>query len=306
MKCVRLALYNEYRKITLDNCQWIGLRQFAGEMSDRIGIGLEGCPDFDIYTDELYMALLIENLFRNSLQAGAAGVSIKTDGPDQKGPFTELLYEDNGSGYPEECDISELISPFTTYRSRGTGLGLYLVQKIALAHGGAISLYRLNKGAGVRFSLPRNRINGITFGLPPLRERKEDIRLLVSTFIDEANRAYNKNVSGVSPKVMRQFADYCWPGNIRQLKWLIHHAVAVTSRDLLDADDLSASSDIFKDGPKAGGLDYSVPFQEALKDLEKSYIGHALLSADNNRTEAARILGISVRVLHYKIRKYGL
>jgi len=146
------------REITLDNCQWIRLRQFAGEMSDRIGIGLESCPDFDIYTDELYMALLIENLFRNSLQAGADKVSIKTDGPDQKGPFTDLLYEDNGSGYPEECDISELISPFTTYRSQGTGLGLYLVRKIALAHGGAISLYRLNKGAGVRFSLPRNRI----------------------------------------------------------------------------------------------------------------------------------------------------
>jgi two-component system, sensor histidine kinase FlrB len=146
------------REITLDNCKWIKLRQLAEEMSDRIGIGLESCPDFDIYTDELYMALLIENLFRNSLQAGAAGVSIKTDGPDQKGPFTELLYEDNGSGYPEECDISELISPFTTYRSRGTGLGLYLVQKIALAHGGAISLYRLNKGAGVRFSLPRSRV----------------------------------------------------------------------------------------------------------------------------------------------------
>jgi nitrogen-specific signal transduction histidine kinase len=72
--------------------------------------------------------------------------------------LTDLLYEDNGAGYPEDCDLSDLISPFTTYRSRGTGLGLYLAQKIALAHSGAISLYRLNKGAGVKFSLPASRV----------------------------------------------------------------------------------------------------------------------------------------------------
>ncbi len=150
------------REITLDNCQWIRLKIFAGEMSDRIGVKLEGCPDVDIYTDELYLALLIENLFRNSVQAVADKVSIRMDEPTRKDGFTDLLYEDNGAGYPEGCDVNDLISPFTTYRSRGTGLGLYLVQKIALAHGGAILLYRLNKGAGTRFSMPsaRIRLNG--------------------------------------------------------------------------------------------------------------------------------------------------
>jgi C4-dicarboxylate-specific signal transduction histidine kinase len=146
------------RQITLDNCRWIGLKSFAVGMSDRIGVRLESCPDLDIYTDELYMALFTENLFRNSAQAGADKVSIKIDEACPKGSLTDLLYEDNGAGYPESCDLSELISPFTTYRSRGTGLGLYLVQKIALAHSGAISLYRLNKGAGVRFSLPGARV----------------------------------------------------------------------------------------------------------------------------------------------------
>jgi DNA-binding NtrC family response regulator len=150
------------------------------------------------------------------------------------------------------------------------------------------------------------RINGVTFELPPLRKRKEDIRLLISTFIDEANRAYNKNVSGVSPKVMKQFSEYSWPGNIRQLKWLIHHAVAVTSRDLLYPDDLSVTAESLRGDTKDKGIDYSVPLQDALQDLEKRYIEHALISADNNRTEAAGILGVSVRVLHYKMRKYGL
>lgn len=150
------------------------------------------------------------------------------------------------------------------------------------------------------------RINGVTFALPPLRERKEDIRLLVSTFIDEANRAYNKDVSGVSPRVMKYFSGYSWPGNIRQLKWLIHHAVAVASGEILDSEDLTVTSGSFKGGVKDKGPDYAVPFQEALESLEKSYIENALLTAGNNRTEAARILDISVRVLHYKIKKYGL
>jgi signal transduction histidine kinase len=146
------------REIALDNCQWLGLKSFAQAMSDRIGIRVERCPDVDIYTDELYMALLIENLFRNSVQAGADRVFIKAYNSEQGDNFTDLLYEDNGGGYPEECDVNELISPFTTFRPKGTGLGLYLVQKIALAHGGTVSLYRLNKGAGVRFSLPGERV----------------------------------------------------------------------------------------------------------------------------------------------------
>lgn len=150
------------------------------------------------------------------------------------------------------------------------------------------------------------RINGITFEMPPLRGRREDIPLLVAAFVEEANRAYNKNIAGVTSAAMRSLSDYSWPGNIRQLKWLIHHAVAITSKDILEAEDLSSTSELFRGGGKDRGTDFSIPFQEALKGLERSYIQHALESSGGNRTEAARILGVSVRVLHYKIRKYGL
>lgn len=145
------------REISLDNCRWIRLKPFSEAMSERIGIALEKCPDVDIYTDELYAALFTENLFRNSAQAGADRISIRLEHAPRNN-FVNLLYDDNGSGYPEGCNVDDLISPFTTFRSKGTGLGLYLAQKIALAHGGAISLYRPDKGAGVKFSLPGTRI----------------------------------------------------------------------------------------------------------------------------------------------------
>jgi DNA-binding NtrC family response regulator len=150
------------------------------------------------------------------------------------------------------------------------------------------------------------RINGITFELPPLRERREDIPLLITTFIKEANNTYNKNVEGVSTKVKEYLMNYTWPGNIRELKWLIHRAVARTSKNLINIDDLSISSEVFKDIPAVTDIDYSIPFQEAQERLEKKYIKNALSTANNNKTEAARILGISVRVLHYKIKKYRL
>ncbi|MDI6728756.1 MAG: sigma-54 dependent transcriptional regulator [Thermodesulfovibrionales bacterium] len=150
------------------------------------------------------------------------------------------------------------------------------------------------------------RINGITFELPPLRERREDIPLLITTFIKEANNTYNKNVEGVSTKVKEYLMNYTWPGNIRELKWLIHRAVAITSKNLINIDDLSISSEVFKDIPAVTDIDYSIPFQEAQERLEKKYIKNALSTANNNKTEAARILGISVRVLHYKIKKYRL
>lgn len=146
------------REITLANCRWTGVKTLAVEMSARTGITLKSSPDIDVYTDEFYMALFLENLFRNSVQAGADTVALRKGGAGQGSPFIDLVYEDNGAGYPEKCDLDGLISPFTTYRSKGTGLGLYLAQKIARAHGGSIRLYRLDSGAGIRFSLPVARV----------------------------------------------------------------------------------------------------------------------------------------------------
>lgn len=149
------------------------------------------------------------------------------------------------------------------------------------------------------------RINGIIFELPPLRERSQDIPLLVAAFIEEANNAYHKCVKGASARVMEHLMSYSWPGNIRELKWAIHRAVAITSKEMIGLDEISVSSGISSEH-KGTDIDHSLTFHEAKEDLEKKYIKDALLGANNNKTEAARILGISLRVLHYKIKKYHL
>jgi DNA-binding NtrC family response regulator len=151
------------------------------------------------------------------------------------------------------------------------------------------------------------RVNGIAFELPPLRQRRDDIPLLVATLITEANNAYKKMVRGVSPRTMQRLISCDWPGNIRELKWCLNRGVAIAAWDILDLDDLSLipPSEPTKDRPVEGAIDFGVPFDEAVDLLEKNYITHAMQTS-SNKTEAARLLGISVRVLHYKIKKYGL
>ena len=151
------------------------------------------------------------------------------------------------------------------------------------------------------------RINGIAFYLPPLREHRDDIHLLVPIFIKEANYAYNKTVRGVTPRAMQRLVSYNWPGNIRELKWCINRAVAIAAGDVLDLDELFSHPSAEPFNARAAGLaiDYKVPFEIAVEELEKSYISHALQNSVT-KTEAARMIGISLRVLHYKIKKYGL
>ncbi len=152
-----LLLYG--KEIAITDARWIDLKPFVTEISEKIGIKLSSCSEARVYGDTFYMRLFMDNLFRNSVQAGADTVSltVRTPSPDNKS-VAEIVYEDNGSGFPAQTDINGLIAPFVTTRSKGAGLGLYLTQKIALAHGGMLSLSRLVKGACITFVLPREKV----------------------------------------------------------------------------------------------------------------------------------------------------
>lgn len=180
------------------------------------------------------------------------------------------------------------------------------------------------------------RINGITFNLPPLRDRRQDIPMLASTFIREANASYGKSIKGLTPSAMKALTDYRWPGNIRELKWGIHKAVAVSLTETINEGDITVRPDVInkdaadkngetgkdedtrkdedaQDGKNANngentayGFDPSKSCREAMGLLETRYIKKALDDSNGNKTEAARLLGMSVRVLHYKIKKYKL
>lgn len=135
--------------------EWVNLETFLGGMAESIGLKVAACPKTEIYGDRFYLRLFFENIMRNSLQAGAKEVFVKVEKEDSA---TGILFEDNGAGYPADAELSELINPFVTSRSSGAGLGLFLAQKIALAHEGIITLYRAGEGAGVKLSLPSKRV----------------------------------------------------------------------------------------------------------------------------------------------------
>jgi len=150
------------------------------------------------------------------------------------------------------------------------------------------------------------RINVITIHLPPLRERRGDIPLLVGHFINRFNRKLNKSVESPSSEAMSYLMDYPWPGNVRELENVIERAVLLSGdRWITPADlppDLVAArrSDAFYDP----GEDLSI--KKAARRVERLLIERALKRTGGNRSRAAKLLEISRPILLSKIREYKL
>lgn len=140
------------------------------------------------------------------------------------------------------------------------------------------------------------RLNVISIQIPPLRERKEDIPLLVEHFIDTFNIEMGKSVAGVHETAMRRLMGYDWPGNARELRNVIERAMVVTKeRILLEADLLLPS-------PEANGAGPG----KSLEDVERTHIGRILQENGWNIQRSAQVLGIDRATLYSKIKKYGM
>ncbi len=146
------------KELKVKKSAWIPLQHFMKDVARRVGIDCSVDTPAEISGDEFYLSLLFENLMRNSLQASATSISLRINMPSKDSPAVDILLEDNGSGFSPDHDTRELLNPFVTQRSKGSGLGLYLAQKIAKAHGGTMSLYNLPEGACVRIALPPERV----------------------------------------------------------------------------------------------------------------------------------------------------
>ncbi len=146
------------KEIDIRNGEWLAIEPFLGKAVSN-GLLLDLPRKFMVFGDKFYLELLFKNLFRNSREAGADKISVRLNIPlrDEKSR-AEIICEDNGSGFSRTSDIEKLTEAFVTSRSRGSGLGLYLAKKIAKAHGGTLSLARIEKGARVIVAVPRNRI----------------------------------------------------------------------------------------------------------------------------------------------------
>ncbi len=161
------------------------------------------------------------------------------------------------------------------------------------------------------------RLNVVTIHIPPLRERKEDIPLLVSYFISKYSRKYGKVIQGVSEEVMKTFMDYDWPGNVRELENAIARGVIISSVPLIMKEHLPpellqkiGDEEKAKENKSQNNSgrdnDSLEPLPDAIAKLEKTMIIKALQKCNGNKTKAAKLLGISRKSLFNKIRDYKI
>lgn len=146
------------------------------------------------------------------------------------------------------------------------------------------------------------RLHVVPLTMPPLREHREDIPLLTNAFLKEMAREHGKTVRNFSPEAMVALKSYAWPGNIRELKAAVEHAVVLGAGEELQLRDL----------PSALQVAYSSPRGEVLGDelnlaqVEETLIRKALAETAENRTLAAKKLGISRRTLHRHLSQLGI
>lgn len=145
------------------------------------------------------------------------------------------------------------------------------------------------------------RMNVVGIHLPPLRERREDIPLLVRHFVRKYNAEMGKHCTGVSDDVMKMLADHEWRGNIRELQNVIERAVIFAEGEVIELSDIGLA-----DADAAAAGEGSEDLQSSVKAYEKEQIYRALSKHDWNKADAAKALGIGVSSLYRKIDELGI
>jgi len=146
------------------------------------------------------------------------------------------------------------------------------------------------------------RLNVVTIKVPPLRDRLEDIPLLVEHFIPSLREKLRVEVEGVTLRALSALMRYWWPGNVRELENVMERAMVLCDRRRIDLDDLPQR--IINQGDPKGALPQTdLRLRTRLRALEKELIKEALERTGGNRTQAAKLLGITHRALMYKLRE---
>lgn len=144
------------------------------------------------------------------------------------------------------------------------------------------------------------RLNVMNIDIPPLRERKEDIPLLVHHFLGKINKELHKNVTKVPDNTMKALVDHDWVGNVRELENTLMQAVVLSKADVLEKDKLLLQN--YDKFPS----DFEDVTNLTLTDVEKDHINKVLKAVDWDKPKAAKYLGISLPTLYTKIENYGL
>jgi len=157
------------------------------------------------------------------------------------------------------------------------------------------------------------RLNIVTIRIPPLKDRKEDIPLLVEHFLSRKSKTKPKTMS---PAAMEVLMNYDWPGNVRELEHVVEGATVLSQGEMIQPKDLWVNSALTVGNPPSEGKeDPGVPEQApaespgelpSLEELEKIHIQKVLEHHGFNRVKSAQVLGITPKTLYLKIKKYGI
>ncbi len=146
------------------------------------------------------------------------------------------------------------------------------------------------------------RLNVIHVGMPPLRDRREDIPLLAQHLMDELRERHQKSARLISPEVLEIFAHYPWPGNVRELRNVIEHAIIVCDGQRIEKQHLSTQ--LFDARSMKVEDTITLPVGVSLDEAERQLILKTLIKTNNNKTRASELLDISLKTLHNKLKLY--
>jgi DNA-binding NtrC family response regulator len=151
------------------------------------------------------------------------------------------------------------------------------------------------------------RLNVFTLAVPPLRQRIEDIPLLVTGFIEEFNGKYDKRITGVDDATLKLLMSHAWPGNVRELRNTVERAFIACDGDVITAKVLPGTSPVAPVASWSGDADVvTAPIGLPLREVEKQFVLRTLAAENNNKTRAADRLGISTKTLHNMLQRWGL
>lgn len=282
-----------------------GLARAIHQASER-----NGKPFVDINCAAIPDSLIESELFgyergafTGARQTGRAGFF------DQAHGGTIFLDEIGDASLQTQAKILRVLQEGCFKRIGGTRNVVVDVRLISATNKNLMDL--ISKG-GFRLDLIY-RLNTITINLPPLRERRGDIRLLVEHFLRDHGRAEGKS-SAFSPEAMRLMETYPWPGNVRELKGVVDYAATMASNTILTVDSLPSfvreATGTFCEESKADrpSLQYGTGqglLSRTLREVERALIKQ-VLSESRTRSEAIKTLGISRRAFYLKIKQYRL
>ncbi len=153
------------------------------------------------------------------------------------------------------------------------------------------------------------RINVVPIEIPPLRERREDIPLLVHFFMDKYSEEMNRGKKNITPEAMEQIIHYDWPGNIRELQNMIERAIVLSRSESLTPQSFNFSNQQKRPSLTPGEVripEDGISLTQVVEELEKAYLKKALIQAGGIQTKAADLLGITRKILRYKMEKFDL